>query len=264
MSEVRNRKSNSKIPSDDEKVEKDDKEAVEMTDILAQDTKAMDKETKRDYDVVKTLQDRYLQTGKTNTVLCQIFLNRINEINSATQSALIDIGIQLWWIELDAIGEEGDNEEWKQFKYWKPMIEIMNDIDMEEVLPEGGSFYIRNEFSKYGIVNWYQRYKGNIRLDQDLREFPFDRQTVKIKFGPTLWSADFITLRDFTPPEAKALYSVGMNFTEWELVSDPIVNESVEESIEDHRELSYMEVEFNIRRKSHYYLTHVVFSGLSY
>jgi hypothetical protein len=260
-SEVRNRKSttSTKIEKSEEVKVEDDKEAVELTDLLATDPKTMDKETKRDYEIVKALQERYLQTGRTNNCLCQVFLNRINEINSATQSALIDIGIQLLWIELDAIGEEGDVEDWKQFKYWKPQIEIMNDIDMQPVLPDGGSYYIRSEYSKYGIMNWYQRYKGNIRLDQDLREFPFDRQTVKIKFGCTLWSADVITLVDFTPPETKALYSVGMNFTEWELVSDPKVNELVEESIEDHREISYLEVEFNIRRKANYYLTHVVF-----
>jgi len=260
QSEVRNRKSTAtKIESEESIKVESEKDAVEMTDILASDYKTLDKELKRDYDIVKALQERYLQTGSTNTVLCQVFLNRINEINSATQSALIDIGIQCWWIELDAIGEEGDVDDWKKFKYWKPQIEIMNDIDLQPVLPDGGSYYIRGDYSKYGIMNWYQRYKGNIRLDQDLREFPFDRQIVKIKFGATLWGADTITLRDFTPPPTKALYSVGMNFTEWELVSDPKVNELIEESIEDHRAISYLEVEFNIRRKANYYLTHVVF-----
>jgi len=74
-----------------------------------------------------------------------------------------------------------------------------------------------------------------------------------------LWGAESIHLKDITPSATKALFSVGMNFTEWELVSDTKITESVEESIEDHRLISYMEVSFNIRRKSSYYLTHIVF-----
>jgi hypothetical protein len=50
-----------------------------------------------------------------------------------------------------------------------------------------------------------------------------------------------------------------MYFSEWQLVSDPTVTESIEESIEDHRPISYLEVAFNIRRKANYYLTHIVF-----
>jgi len=193
-------------------------------------------------------------------VLCQVFLNSVQEINSATQTALIDIGIQFWWIDPDAIGCVGDTKDWgDKLSYWKPIIEIANSVDMQPILEDGGSFYIRQEYSKYGVVNWYQRYKGNIFLQHNLREFPFDRQTFKIKFGATLWSADSILIKNITPTHTKALFSVGMNFTEWELVSDPIINESVEESIEDHRPISYLEVAFNIRRKSSYYLTHIVF-----
>jgi len=209
---------------------------------------------------VKRLQEEYEKLESTRTVLCQVFLNSVSEINSASQTALIDIGIQFWWIELEARGCSGDMKDWEpKFDCWVPIIEIFNNVDIQPLLADNGSFFIRDEYSKYGVVNWYQRYKGNIFLQHDLREFPFDRQTFKIKFGATLWGADSVTLRDITPLATKSLFSKGMYFSEWQLVSDPIVTESIEESIEDHRPISYLEVSFNIRRKANYYLTHIVF-----
>jgi len=193
-------------------------------------------------------------------VLCQVFLNSVQEVNSATQSAKIDFGVTLWWLEPDAIGHSGDIEEWgSKFKVWKPILEVMGNIDVEDVLPDGGSFYIREEYSKYGIVNWYQRYKGSIIIEQDLHEFPFDRQEIKIKFGATLWSSDVISFKDWTPHDQIELFSVGMNFTEWNLVSLPKVKEYLELSVEDRRSISYVEISFNLRRRYMYYLTHVVF-----
>jgi len=232
----------------------------ELIDILKRDPSTMNPEERNDYEIVKKLNESFEASGSTNTVLCQTFLNSVQEINSSTQTALIDIGIQLWWMDVDAKGCVGDIKNWEdKFDCWIPILEIMNNMDVEPVLEDRGSFYIRDEYSKYGVVNWYQRFKGSIYLQHDLREFPFDRQIFRIKFGATLWSADYITLRDMTPPGTKALFSAGMNFTEWELVSDPAIEESVVYSIEDHRPISYLELSFKIRRKSSYYLTHVVF-----
>jgi len=192
--------------------------------------------------------------------LCQVFLNSVQEVNSATQSAKIDFGVTLWFMDSEAVGHSGDIEDWgSKIKIWKPIIEVMGNIDMEEVLADGGSFYIREEYSKYGIVNWYQRFKGSIMIDQDLHDFPFDRQEIRIKFGATLWSSDVISFKDWTPHDQIELFSVGMNFTEWNLVSVPKVTTFLEESIEDRRSISYVEITFNLRRRYMYYLTHVVF-----
>jgi len=250
-------------PRDSYKPVSTDDTNIEL-DILKRSPSQMDPETRNDYEIVKKLQEAYEATESTNTVLCQTFLNGIQEINSANQTALIDIGIQLWWLDPDAKGCVGDIKDWEdKFDCWIPIIEIMNNMNVEPILEDRGSFFIREDYSKYGIVNWYQRFKGNIYLQHDLREFPFDRQIFRIKFGATLWSADSITLKDITPPHTKALFSVGMNFTEWELVSDPNITESIKHSIEDHRPLSYLELSFKIRRKSTYYLTHVVFMDSS-
>jgi len=100
----------------------------------------------------------------------------------------------------------------------EPVIDFMGNDDLEECVPDGGSFYVREEYSKYGICNWYQKYKGNIMVDLDLHNFPFDRQVIKIKFGATSWSADYITLKNITTPEQIKLFTVGMKLTEWDLV----------------------------------------------
>jgi len=244
---------------DEEKEDKVNK-IEELRDLLKEDPLGMDEELRRDYEVVKLLHENKEKTGNANMVLCQVFLNSVQEVNSATQSAKIDFGVTLWFMDSEAVGHSGDTEDWgSKIKIWKPIIEVMGNIDMEEVLADGGSYYIREEYSKYVIVNWYQRFKGNIVIDQDLHEFPFDRQEIKIKFGATLWSSDVISFKDWTRPDQIELFSVGMNFTEWNLVSVPKVADFHELSVEDRRSISYVEISFNLRRRYMYYLTHVVF-----
>jgi len=143
---------------------------------------------------------------------------------------------------------------------WRPIIDFQKSLDVQPTLElPDGSCYIRSYYSKYGVINWYQRYKGNICLQHDLREFPFDRQIFSIKLGCTLWAADYILLRNITPPDLVALFPRGMNLTEWELVSDTRIKETVELQLEDKREISHLEIACNLRRKSSYYLSHVVF-----
>jgi hypothetical protein len=38
-----------------------------------------------------------------------------------------------------------------------------------------------------GIINWYQRYRGVMRVELDLHRFPFDKQMIRLRFGCTLW-----------------------------------------------------------------------------
>jgi len=144
-------------------------------------------------------------------------------------------------------------------KYGNLSLTFFGNADLEECVSNDGSFYIREEYSKYGICNWYQKYKGNIVVDLDLREFPFDRQEIKIKFGATSWSADVVKLKNVTNHEQVKLFSVGMKLTEWDLVGLPKIKDIVEFTIEDQREVSFIEVSIPIRRHSEYYLTHVVF-----
>jgi len=189
----------------------------------------------------------------------------LQDLNSQAQTATIDVNVQLWYINKDAEGLEGDPEKWPEedkSKIWKPIIDFYGNVDLEEKLPDGGSFYVREQYSKYGICNWYQKYKGSVTVDLDLREFPFDRQLIKIKFGTTMWQADTVTLKNITTPEQINLFSVGMNLTEWDLVGHPQLVELREYLIEDKRDVSCMELSIPLRRKSEYYLTHIIFMVL--
>jgi len=202
------------------------------------------------------------KTGSANTILCQIFLNSIQEVNSQNQTATIDISVQLWYIQDEAVGAEGDVAEWSddvKSKVWKPVIDFIGNIDLEECVPNDGSFYIREDYSKYGVVNWYQKYKGNIMVDLDLRDFPFDRQMIRIKFGATSWSSSYISLKNITSEEQVRLFSVGMKLTEWDLVGQPKIEDAKEFMIEDQRLVSFINVDIPLRRISGYYLTHVIF-----
>jgi len=94
------------------------------------------------------------------------------------------MGLQFWWKQDSCRGFQGDWEDWGEKlgpKIWKPIVEFNNQIEMVPQIDVdlNGSWYIRDEYSRYGVVNWYQKWKGKISLDLDLHDFPFDRQLLK-------------------------------------------------------------------------------------
>lgn len=239
--------------SDDKSPKKDPKD---LFDVLKQDVSKMNEEDAKDYLIVKKLADIYNTTQKTTTVLSQCFLASVQDINSATGTMKIELNFQLWWIDTDFIGKEGGDDEWGIDTHWKPLVEFLYDVDMEPVGEP--SYYIREAYSKYGIINWYQKFKGCVKMNQDLRNFPFDIQNIVIKFGTPVWGDDAVHFEDITPAETCEYFKMGMDLTEWSLVRTPTIVGVVNYSHEDSRDISYIEIRLTIKRRSMYYITNII------
>jgi hypothetical protein len=123
---------------------------------------------------------------------------------------------------------------------------------------DGGSFYIRSSYRRWGIVNWYQRYRGTVKQELALHKFPFDTQEVKIRFGMSLYGAEDILLLDRTDPKVVAGFDRRVeDLHEWALEMPSCVREVSVFNEEDQRDISFLEVSFRVRRMGGYYFSNV-------
>jgi len=238
-----------------EESEKEKKE-VDLTqyrDLLKEDFSTLSLEEQRDYTIIKRLLDWQTETGTRNLVVSTVFLANVPEINSLNGTLSVEINFQLFWFDKDLIGKEGGPEEWGIDDYWKPEIEFVNGVDIESSEPSYTASYPR-----YGLVNWYQKYTGTVKMKQDLKDFPFDSQHVVIKFGTCGWNADEVSIEDVTSERAKNLFQRGIDLTEWDLVQTPVVRGVEDYNYEDERYISNVELHLFLKRKSRFYLSHVV------
>lgn len=214
-------------------------------------------EEKLDCLIVRELKG-YFEQGQRNKVLAKVFVNEISELSTNMQTVELDFGIQFFYLsEAHVDCQEGEPD---YSKVWKPVVEFRNSIEMQPVVcvEEGGSFYIRDIYRHYGIVNWYQRYRGRVRVDLDLREFPFDVQTLSIMFGCTLWGADDVLLLDRTDPNLLPLFGRSMDsIHEFELVGGPRLSEQLVFEEEGQRDISFLKYEVTLKRKTAYYFSNV-------
>lgn len=92
----------------------------------------------------------------------------------------------------------------------------------------------------------------------DLRNFPFDTQHLKLMFGATLWSADVVWLLDQTDRDIVASFQNRLSrLVEWKSVSPVTIEEKLMWNEEDKRDISYLSINFSVRRLSSYYVFNV-------
>jgi hypothetical protein len=90
-------------------------------------------------------------------------------------------------------------------------------------------------YRKCGIINYYQRFKGYVHQELDLRRFPFDTQTLKIRFGAFLWGADQFQMVDYTELKMVSLWhhSALHALHEWTPAEHISLHTGLQYSIED-------------------------------
>lgn len=201
------------------------------------------------------------EKGETHKMVAKIFLNNISNFNTAESSVYVDIGVNLWFFDEAHIGYPEGAPDYE--KVWKPLIEFEGSIDMEPtIFPEfGGSYYIQEIHSPLGIVNFYNRYKGHIRqdLEENLPYFPFDRQTIKIRFGCPTSPAYAVMFLDFTDPNLLPEFkkTADNKLHEWQTIGDIAIENKIIWNLEDQRDISYIDVNIDVKRKSGYYFSNI-------
>jgi len=95
-----------------------------------------------------------------------------------------------------------------------------SDIEAEKGNGDG-TYWMQTIFSKYGIVNWNQKFKATIPLPMRLHQFPFDQQLLRVTLessGSEAWGDDICVLVDYSNPDMNERYSKRVKVSEWALM----------------------------------------------
>lgn len=92
----------------------------------------------------------------------------------------------------------------------------------------------------------------------DLRNFPFDRQLIRIRFGSKFYGDEACHFVDYTDPDMIKVFSNKIRLTEWKLTSLAEVRSVIEYNDEDKRDVSIVEIDLHFKRLSGYYLKNIV------
>ena len=118
-------------------------------------------------------------------------MNKLDNLSTADWTVDFDIGIQCWYIDESHVGHaEGEVGEsclygmahltvlQPEKDVFKPDFEFCGAIDVTPVIcvEDGGSFNIRESYRQWGIIKWYQRYRGTVEQELSLHSFPLTRR----------------------------------------------------------------------------------------
>lgn len=92
----------------------------------------------------------------------------------------------------------------------------------------------------------------------DLRDFPFDRQLIRIRFQSSFYGDDGCHFVDYTDPEMIEVFSEKIRLTEWKLTRLAEVRALTDYNDEDKRDMSVIEVDLYFKRQTGYYLKNII------
>jgi len=116
------------------------------------------------------------------------------------------------------------------------------------------------KLSPHGLIVFYQRYKGTIRQEMDIHEFPFDQHLLKINIGSYIYSAKSVKYVSIPTPlfdeNLKNVVKCAEKLPEWQPCGNAAIYEK-EFLDEDKRGVSEIHIDVPLQRKSGFYLTNV-------
>lgn len=109
---------------------------------------------------------------------------------------------------------------------WFPVTDVLNSNQLRRSRGEFGADQIRIEAD--GVVAYYQRFFGSVATYHNLRDFPFDRQRMRIRIAPLEYTADKVRIE--LDPAFGGL-AKQLNIPDWTIngVEPGVVEETVPE-----------------------------------
>jgi len=192
-----------------------------------------------------SLQDRPAEQGKPTQIHVAVYVVDVREIDGSKQSFSADVFLRLRW--KDSRLASGGVRIVPANDVWTPRIQIGNRITVQTTLPEV------LEIDQTGAVTYRQRFIGQFSCMLDLREFPFDRQTIPFRLVSTGLSPDqieFIIDRDSGLASKFAL--TDWKVTSWHAKAEPY------QVAPAGRSLAAFTFEFYAQRYFHFFLVQII------
>ncbi len=151
--------------------------------------------------------------GASTEVTVRVFLNDIDEIDDVSQRFNVDMFVNIAWQDPRlALAEKEQADQIRLFPVsavWNPRGMIVNDRGLSPMLP------LVVNVDAVGNVVYRQRFSGELAVDLDLKDFPFDTQHLGIDIISYQYSPDEVRFSTNTEIAADVeTFSVeGWNFS---------------------------------------------------
>jgi len=131
-----------------------------------------------DLDKARLVAERPDASGTSTEVTVRVFLVDIDEIDDVSQRFNVDMFVNISWrdprLALPEDEQAGQTRLFPMSDVWNPRGMIVNDRGLDPKLP------LVVNVDALGNVAYRQRFSGELAVDLDLKEFPFDTQHLPI------------------------------------------------------------------------------------
>ena len=154
--------------------------------------------------------DRPNSGGDATEVAVSLYVIDIDSIDDVEQRFSIDFFVNISWQDSRLALEEslhaGRNRTLPLDEIWSPRGLIVNDRGLNRQLP------LVADIDDFGRVQYRQRFSGDLAVDLDLREFPFDTQHLPITIVSYQYSPEEVR---FSTPTALSMDDGLSNTDDW-------------------------------------------------
>ena len=127
------------------------------------------------------------EAGRTR-VYVGLYILDISQINDVEQSMTADFAVRVGWHDPRLATDEPGVRTFKVDEIWHPRLMVFNARRLWKTWPE--VFQVDED----GNVQYRQRYYGTLTARLDLHDFPFDRNTIMVRFLAAGYSTDELEL----------------------------------------------------------------------
>jgi len=147
-------------------------------------------------------------SGPATEITVGMVIVDLLEINDVNQTITLDMAVRMRWMD-------------PRLADWEGCKLSVNDIWFPEmVMKNSGRVYSRwpevVSIEKGGQATYLQRISGSFTSYHKLAEFPFDNQTISLRFFPLEWSAEKLVFRE--DPVFFGASSL-LNISDWQITS---------------------------------------------
>jgi hypothetical protein len=190
----------------------------------------------------------HLTNGPTE-VNISIYVLDIDEINNVSQSFDANVFIQLIWMDPRLAHLHPEPVIRNLNEVWNPRVQFINQQKIWQTLPE------IVEILPDGQVIYRQRVWGSFSQPLELRDFPFDNQTLNIQLVSAAYNTQeilFISSATSKSGIAPKFSMVDWNIVDWKVNSTPF---NIGSGIED---VTAFSLSINVDRKFDYFTIKVI------
>jgi len=196
-------------------------------------------------------------------VLFRLEVTELDNINTQEETASIGFIVTCYWKEECLVGDDDTTghtiypENYKNGFGLTPKFEVLGEVELEQLVEDKEMFFMEFLWSDYGIVCQKRQYRGTIRFPMNLRNFPFDVQTLKLVLTSG-WYDSLVEFHNFTSEKEIETMTSLVRLHEWEKAGNFKVYDKLFLNVTEGMSYSQMTAELALKRNTTFYVQKIM------